>query len=69
VFNFFKRLIFLFLSKYKLINKNSDKLHITPKLFGGITSNETNILIKKIDKNLNCKAYQLANDLILIESY
>ena len=69
VFNFFKRLIFLFLSKYKLINKNSDKLHITPKLIGGITSNETNILIKKIDKNLNCKAYQLANDLILIESY
>jgi hypothetical protein len=68
MFNFFKRAIFLFLTKYTLINKNTDKLYITPKLFGGITSNETNAFLKKINKNIKCKSYQLDNDLIVIES-
>jgi surface carbohydrate biosynthesis protein len=63
----FKRFLLTKLSNYNLLNRNIDKLYISPKLIGGLTSRETNQNLKKINKKTKVKSKQISYNLIVIE--
>tara|TARA_Y100001936_G_C16041141_1_gene651631 strand:+ start:83 stop:1498 length:1416 start_codon:yes stop_codon:yes gene_type:complete len=64
--------LFIYFTKLGLLSKNIEKYDMAPKIFEGIKAKEVNFFLQILNKNSkspkkNVKAYQLNQDLVVIE--